>query len=258
MYKANFTMQELFEAGVHFGHKKNLWNPKMSQYIYGIRNGVHIIDLQQTYFMMNAAMSILRSVASKNGKILFVGTKKQATEIIAERANQCGQHYANYRWPGGMLTNWPTVSKSLKTLSNYEKQIGEENSVLTKKELLYLDKKRQKLEQVLGGIRNMGGLPDIMFVIDTNEQKIAIQEANKLKIPVIAVVDTNADLEGVSYVIPGNDDSSKAIDLYSRVAAEAILSGVEERLMQSGVDIKDVKLDRVQEMKKKFTPDLSV
>jgi small subunit ribosomal protein S2 len=237
MYQANFGMQELFESGAHFGHRKNLWNPKMSQYIYGIRNGVHIIDLRQTYIMLNAAMGALKSVAANNGKILFVGTKKQATDLISEQAQRCGQHYVNYRWPGGMLTNWPTVSKSLKTLQGYEKQLANTESGLTKKELLYIDKKRQKLEQVLGGIRNMNGLPDVMFVVDTNEQKIAIQEANRLRIPVIAIVDTNASLDGVSYVIPGNDDSSKALSLYTKLAADAIIAGTEERMLSAGVDV---------------------
>jgi len=237
MIQSKFTMQQLFEAGVHFGHRKNLWNPKMSQYIYGVRNDMHIINLKDTYYMLNVALEVLKSVAAKNGKILFVGTKKQATEIIAEGAQKCGQHYVNYRWPGGMLTNWNTVSKSLRTLTNYEKQLADENSILIKKEKLTLLKKKDKLEKMLGGIRNMGGIPDLMFVIDTNEQDIAIKEANKLNIPVIAVVDTNASFDGINYVIPGNDDASKAIKLYMDLAQESILEGIQQSLIKAGVDV---------------------
>lgn len=237
MNQSKFTIQQLFEAGVHFGHRKNLWNPNMSQYIYGVRNDMHIINLKDTYYMLNIALDVLKLVAAKNGKILFVGTKKQAIEIIAENARKCGQHYVNYRWPGGMLTNWHTVSRSLKTLNEYEKQLADENSVLTKKERLNLVKKKDKLEKMLGGIRNMGGIPDLMFVIDTNEQRIAIEEANKLNIPVIAIVDTNASFDGVNYIVPGNDDASKAIRLYMNLAQEAVLEGIQQSLIKAGVDI---------------------
>ncbi|CAG7590438.1 MAG: 30S ribosomal protein S2 [Candidatus Midichloria sp.] len=237
MNQSKFTIQQLFEAGVHFGHRKNLWNPKMSQYIYGVRNNMHIVNLKDTYYMLNVALDVLKSVAAKNGKILFVGTKRQATEVIAENAQKCGQHYVNYRWPGGMLTNWHTVSRSLKTLEEFEKQLADKDSLLTKKERLNLTKKKEKLEKMLGGIRNMNGLPDLIFVIDTNEQRIAIEEANKLNIPVIAVVDTNASLEGVTYVVPGNDDASKAIKLYMNLAQESVLEGIQQSLIKAGVDI---------------------
>lgn len=232
-----FTIKQLFEAGVHFGHRKNFWNPKMSEYICGVRNDIHIIDLQRTYYMLNNALEALSSVASRNGKILFVGTKKQAMESVAASAIRCGQHYINYRWLGGMLTNWSTVSKSLKTLSDYEKQLNDEKSILNKKEKLDLERKKDKLERVLGGIRNMGGLPDILFVIDTNEQSTAIKEAQKLSIPVIAIVDTNASLDGINYIIPGNDDSSKSIELYMKLASDAVLDGIQQSLIKAGVDI---------------------
>lgn len=239
-YKANFTMRQLFESGVHYGHKKNLWNPQMSPYIYGVRNGIHIIDLRQTYVLLNAALSALRDVALKNGRILFVGTKKQASEAIAENAKRCGQYYVNHRWLGGMLTNWTTVSKSIKTLKQYEDILVDEETNLTKKELLGLSRKRIKLDNVLGGIRNIGGTPDILFVLDSRDQEIAILEANKLRIPVIGIVDTNTSLEGIDYIIPGNDDSEKSIKLYCELAADAILDGMQVSMTNAGVDISAV------------------
>ncbi|MBS0236077.1 MAG: 30S ribosomal protein S2 [Proteobacteria bacterium] len=234
----NFTVKEMIECGVHFGHRQNRWNPKMRQYIYGSKNGVHIIDLQQSAQMLARAASILKDVASRNGRILFVGTKRQGTDIIAEHAIRCGQNYVNHRWLGGMLTNWGTVSNSIKTLREYETTLEDEASKekMTKKELIELSRKHQKLERVLGGIRNMGGMPDIVFILDTIQESLAVREAQKLGIPVVAIVDTNAPLDGIDYVIPGNDDARKAIELYCRVLSDAILAGIEEGMINSGVD----------------------
>ncbi len=237
---AQFTIRQLLEAGVHYGHRKNFWNPKMAKYVYGTRNGIHIVDLQKTAPMLKEALDVLKDVASKNGRVLFVGTKKTANEIIAEQATRCGQYFVNHRWLGGMLTNWSTVSASIKTLQEYEKILADENSGLNKKELLEIDRKRIKLDNVLGGIRNMGGKPDIVFIIDRRQEDLAVQEARKLGIPVIAVVDTNSSPDGIDYVIPGNDDARKAIELYTSLAAEAILSGIQEGLTSAGLDIKPV------------------
>ena len=236
----SFTMRDLLDAGVHFGHRKNFWNPKMAKFIYGTRNGIHIIDLQQTVPLLQVALNKLKEVASQNGKILFVGTKKQAAEVIAQSAERCGQYYVNYRWLGGMLTNWDTVSKSIKTLNKYEELLVNPDVNLTKKERLDIDRKRVKLNNVLGGIRNMGGKPDVLFVIDIHQEKLAVQEANVLGIPVIAIVDTNANPEGIDCIIPGNDDARKAIELYIKLASDAILSGIQDSLASSGVDIGSV------------------
>jgi small subunit ribosomal protein S2 len=235
-----FTMRDLLDAGVHFGHKKNYWNPKMAQYVYGTRNGIHIIDLQQTYPMLHNAMNFLKDVAAKGGKILFVATKRQATELLADYAQRCGQYYVNHRWLGGMLTNWSTISASIRTLQDYEETIGSENNSFTKKEKLDLDRKRIKLDKVLGGIRTMGGKPDAIFIIDTNRESLAISEAKRLGIPVIAIIDTNCNPDPVDLAIPGNDDASKAIELYLRLASEAILAGIQEGLANAGVDVGSV------------------
>lgn len=233
----NIPIIKMIEAGMHYGHKKNLWNPKMAQYIYGIRNGVHIIDLQQTATLFSHALNVLREVASKNGRILFVGTKTQATDILAEFAQKCGQYYVNHRWLGGMLTNWPTVSASLKTMKEYEELLENENLTLTKKERLDISRKHNNLEKVLGGIKNMGGMPDLLFVIDTNKESLAIKEANKLGIPIVAICDTNTSPDGIDYVIPGNDDARKAILLYCQLASDAILQGMQASMSKSGIDI---------------------
>jgi len=233
----NFTMKQLLEAGVHYGHRKNIWNPKMAQYIYGVRNGIHIIDLGRTVVMLHNALNALKSVASKNGRILFVGTKHQASEYVAKTAIACGQYYVNHRWLGGMLTNWKTVSESIKTLQKYEERLASEDVILTKKERLDLDRQRQKLEKVLGGIRNLGGKPDILFVLDTNVEKLALVEARKLGIPIVAIADTNSDPDGIDYLIPGNDDARKAIETYLDLACAAIIDGIQESLVSSGVDI---------------------
>lgn len=232
-----FTIRQLLEAGVHFGHKKNHWNPKMAPYIFGVRHGVHIIDLQQTAVMLQEALEAMKNVAAQNGKILFVSTKKQASDCVAEYAARCGQYFVNHRWLGGMLTNWSTVSASINTLREYESKIASEDSTLTKKEKLDLSRKKDKLDKVLGGIREMSKMPDMLFVIDAELESLAITEANKLGIPVVAIVDTNTSPEGLSYVVPGNDDARKAIELYCHLAAEAILEGIEQSLAASGVDI---------------------
>ena len=252
-YQITFTMQQLLEAGVHFGHKKNRWNPKMESFIYGIRNGVHIIDLQKTKPMMIQALNVLKKVALNNGNILFIGTKKQSSDVIAESAKRCGQYFVNHRWLGGMLTNWSTISNSINTLKAYEEALEKEDSLLTKKEKLNLSRKKEKLDKALGGIRNMGGVPDILFVIDAKEHALAIQEANKLNIPIIAVVDTNTDPDGIDYVIPGNDDARKATELYCHLASNAILSGMEESFAASGVDIEKLKKEKAELNSKKKT-----
>ena len=233
----SFTIRDLLEAGVHFGHKKNHWNPKMAPYIFGVRHGVHIIDLQQTAVMLHNALSALKDVAAQNGKILFVSTKKQASDLISEYASRCGQYYVNHRWLGGMLTNWSTVSASINTLQEYEATLSDENSTLTKKERLDLFRKKEKLSKVLGGIREMTKMPNMIFVIDAETEALAINEANKLGIPVMAIVDTNTSPDGISYLVPGNDDARKAIEIYCKLASDAILQGMQENLASSGVDL---------------------
>ncbi|WPX96256.1 30S ribosomal protein S2 [Candidatus Bandiella euplotis] len=237
-FKVDFDIKALLEAGAHFGHKKNLWNPQMAQYIYGIKNKVHIIDLQQTASMLLEALKVVYSIAAQNGRILFVNTKKQSTDVVKEAASRCGQCYVNHRWLGGMLTNWSTISSSIKTLQNYDKIIGEQSDNYTKKELLTFARKRDKLERAIGGMRNLGGKPDVLFVIDVKTHAIAVQEAKKFNIPVIAVVDTNSSPEGIDYVIPGNDDSRRAIELYCNLVADTILAGIQKSLTSAGVDTK--------------------
>ncbi|MEQ8196072.1 MAG: 30S ribosomal protein S2, partial [Rhodospirillales bacterium] len=203
----SFTMRQLLEAGVHFGHNTRRWNPRMSTYLFGVRNGIHIIDLQQTVPLLHRSMAAVRAVVAGGGRVLFVGTKRQASKKVAESAKRCGQYYVNHRWLGGMLTNWQTISKSIRQLKDLdEKLISEEVQGLTKKELLGLQRERDKLDRALGGIKDMGGLPDIIVAIDTYKEDIAIQEANKLGIPVVAVLDSNSNPKGVDYPIPGNDD----------------------------------------------------
>lgn len=232
-----FSMRQLLEAGVHFGHQTRRWNPKMAPYIFGVRNNIHIIDLQQTVPLLQRALQVVRDVAANNGRVLFVGTKRQAAEIVAEEAKRCGQYYVNHRWLGGMLTNWKTISQSIKRLRALDEQLGQENLGLTKKELLNLTRERDKLERALGGIKEMGALPDILFVIDTNKEAIAVAEAKKLAIPVVAIADSNSDPDGIDYPIPGNDDSQRAIRIYCELVAGAVLDGLQEQLIKSGVDI---------------------
>lgn len=227
-----FTMRQLLEAGVHFGHHTRRWNPKMRQYIFGVRNGVHIIDLQQTTPMLNTALKAMRDIVANGGRVLFVGTKHQAAAKVAEAARRCGQYYVNHRWLGGMMTNWKTVSQSISRLRELDGILGspEMSALRTKKEILMLNRERQKLEASIGGIKDMGGQPDALFIIDTTKEDIAVKEANKLGIPVFAIVDSNADPDGVDYIIPGNDDALRSIDLICNLFAEAILDGLQAEM----------------------------
>ena len=233
----SFTMRQLLEAGVHFGHHTRRWNPKMRQYIFGVRNGVHILDLQQTQPMLLTALTEIRNIVSKGGRVLFVGTKHQARDVVKESAERCGQYYVNHRWLGGMLTNWNTITTSINRFRDLEKILSsDDQSGYTKKELLMMTRERDKLSDSIGGIKDMGGQPDALFVIDTNMEDIAIKEANKLGIPVFAIVDSNASFEGVDYVIPGNDDALRAIDLYCELVTGAVLDGLQAELGKSGKD----------------------
>jgi small subunit ribosomal protein S2 len=229
-------MRQLVEAGVHFGHNTRRWNPKMAPYLFGVRNGIHIIDLQQTVPMLYRAMKAIEDVVKSGGRVLFVGTKRQASERVAEAARKCGQYYVNHRWLGGMMTNWKTMSNSIKRLRTLEEQLDGEVKGLTKKELLRLTREREKLERALGGIKEMGGLADILFIIDTNKEAIAIAEAKKLGIPVIAVLDSNSDPEGIDYPIPGNDDAIRAINLYCELVVASVLSGIQGEITAVGGD----------------------
>jgi small subunit ribosomal protein S2 len=231
------TMQQLIEAGAHFGHQTHRWNPRMKPYIFGSRNGVHIIDLSQTVPLMARALDFVSSTVRAGGKVLFVGTKRQAQEPIAQAARSCGQHFVNHRWLGGMLTNWKTISQSIKRLKALEEQLAGDTSLITKKEVLQLTRERDKLELSLGGIRDMGGIPDVMFVIDANKEDLAIKEAGVLGIPVIAVLDTNVDPSGIAFPIPGNDDASRAVRLYCDAIAQAATTGKTEGVVDSGADI---------------------
>jgi small subunit ribosomal protein S2 len=233
----NFTMRQLLEAGVHFGHHTRRWNPKMKSYIFGVRNGVHIIDLEQTVPQLARALQAVRDVAAAGGRVLFVGTKRQAQEAIAEAAKRCGQYYVDHRWLGGMLTNFKTISQSIKRLRELDERIASPEAGITKREVLELTRDRDKLERALGGIKEMGGLPDILFVIDTNKEAIAVQEANKLKIPVVAILDSNSDPDGILYPVPGNDDAMRAVHLYCHLVADAVLDGLQAEAAASGVDI---------------------
>jgi small subunit ribosomal protein S2 len=230
-------MRQLLEAGVHFGHHTRRWNPKMSPYIFGVRNGIHIIDLEQTVPLLRQGLEAVRDVVSGGGRVLLVGTKRQAQEAIAEAAKRCGQYYVNYRWLGGMLTNFKTISQSIKRLREVEERTQQENSGLTKRELLELTRDHDKLERALGGIKDMGGLPDIIVVIDTNKEAIAVAEANTLRIPVVAVLDSNSSPDGIAYPIPGNDDAMRAIHLYCDLFSGAVLDGLQAELAASGIDI---------------------
>jgi len=237
MAMPTFTMRQLLEAGVHFGHHTRRWNPKMGAYIFGVRNGVHIIDLEQTVPNLHRALQAVRDVAAGGGRVLFVGTKRQAQEPLTEAAKRCGQYYVNHRWLGGMLTNFKTISQSIKRLKEFDERIGQPESGFTKRELLELTRDRDKLERALGGIKDMGGLPDILFVIDTNKEAIAVKEANTLKIPVVAVLDSNSSPDGIAYPIPGNDDAMRAINMYCDLMAQAVLDGLQAELAGSGADV---------------------
>jgi small subunit ribosomal protein S2 len=231
-----FSMRQLLEAGAHFGHQTHRWNPKMERYIFGSRSNIHIIDLSQSMPLLHQALVKVREVAAGGGRILFVGTKRQASEPIATAARRCAQYYVNHRWLGGTLTNWRTVSGSIARLRELEGML-EGESGRTKKELLQLTRERDKLELSLGGIKDMGGIPDLMFVIDTNKEAIAIQEARKLNIPVIAILDTNCNPDGITFPIPGNDDAARAIQLYCDLMADSILDGLAAGQSAAGVDL---------------------
>ncbi|MCX7306428.1 MAG: 30S ribosomal protein S2 [Afipia sp.] len=233
-----FSMRQLLEAGVHFGHQSHRWNPKMADFIFGARNNIHIIDLAQTVPLLHRALQAVSDTVAKGGRVLFVGTKRQAQDGIAEAAKRSAQYFVNSRWLGGTLTNWKTISGSIKRLRHLEEMLGAgEASQYTKKERLTLQRERDKLDRSLGGIKDMGGLPDLIFVIDTNKEDIAIQEANRLNIPVAAIVDTNCDPKGISYVVPGNDDAGRAIGLYCDLIARAVIDGISRAQGNSGVDV---------------------
>ena len=232
-----FSMRQLLEAGVHYGHQTARWNPKMGEYIYGDRNGIHIIDLTQTVPMLDAALNVVRETVAKGGRILFVGTKRQAQKPIAEAADKCAQFYMNHRWLGGTLTNWKTVSQSIQRLKQLDELMAHGAEGMTKKERLNMEREQSKLQASLGGIREMGGTPDLIFIIDVGKEDLAILEAQKLGIPVIGVVDTNCSPKGVDYVIPGNDDAARAIQLYCDLVARAALDGMTAQMGAAGIDL---------------------
>ena len=232
-----FTLRQLLEAGVHFGHQTQRWNPRMEEFIYGERNGIHIMDLTQTVPMLDAALNVARETVARGGRILFVGTKRQASTAIAEAAEKCAQYYMNHRWLGGTLTNWQTVSQSINRLKALDEKMAVGSEGLTKKERLGMEREQSKLQASLGGITQMGGVPDLLFVIDVKKEALAVAEANKLGIPVIAVVDTNCSPSGVDYIIPGNDDAARAISLYCDLIARSALDGMTEQMGAAGVDL---------------------
>ncbi len=234
----DYSMRQLLEAGVHFGHQSHRWNPKMGEYIFGTRNNIHILDLAQTVPMMHRALQAVSDTVAKGGRILFVGTKRQAQDAIADAAKRSAQYYVNSRWLGGTLTNWKTISASIKRLRQLDEMLASgEAGGYTKKERLTLTREKEKLDRALGGIKDMGGLPDLMFVIDTNKEDIAIKEAKRLNIPVAAIVDTNCDPDGITYVVPGNDDAGRAITLYCDLVAKAAIDGISRGQGDMGVDL---------------------
>lgn len=230
MQEKRFTIRQLLEAGAHFGHRTMRWNPKMAPYIFGVRNGLHIIDLNRTAVDLERALDVAQEVARKNGKILFVATKNQATDVIRETAEKCGQYYVNHRWIGGTLTNWSTVSHSIKTLETLEKHLNDPESIFNKKEKVEMEKERKKLDEVLSGIRGMGKLPDLVIVFDTIKEALAVAETRRMGIPLIASLDTNCDPDNITYPFAGNDDSIKAVKLYCKLFCDAILDGIRENL----------------------------
>ena len=241
------SLRQLLEAGVHFGHQTHRWNPKMREFIYGERNGIHIIDLTQTVPLLDAALNAMRETAAKGGRILFVGTKRQAAQPLAEAAQRCAQYYMNHRWLGGTLTNWKTVSNSINRLKTLDERLGEGATGFTKRERLALERERTKLQMSLGGIREMGGVPDMLFVIDTNKEDLAIAEAKKLGIPVVAILDSNCDPDGVTFPIPGNDDAARAISLYCDLAARAVIDGMASQMGDAGFDLGELEEAPVEE-----------
>ena len=250
-----FSIRQLIEAGFHFGHKTMRRNPKMSKYIHTSRNGVSIIDLNKTAQMLHSSLKIVKEIAKNNGRILFISTKKQGIEPVAEAAKRSGQYFVNFRWLGGMLTNWKTVSQSIKALKKVEEQLADTEIGYNKKEKLDLERQRIKFEQNLGGIKNMGGYPDLVVVIDTNKEALAIAEAKKLNIPIMALVDTNCNPDDINFVVPGNDDSAKSIKLFCRLISDAIIAGIKENMIAQGLDISKIDGDNIasniNELKKK-------
>ena len=235
----DYSMSELLEAGAHFGHQKHRWNPNMDPFIFGVRNNIHILDLSQTIPLLHKALTAVRDVTKSGGRILFVGTKRQGQEIIANAANDCAQYYMNHRWYGGTLTNWKTISNTIKRLRTIEDLLENEDlSGLTKKELLKLNREKEKLDTSIGGIKDMGGLPDLIFVLDTVKEQIAIQEATKLNIPIAAIIDSNSNPDGVTYPIPGNDDSTKSISLFCDLISKAALDGIAQSQNETSADTK--------------------
>jgi small subunit ribosomal protein S2 len=233
----DFSMRQLLEAGVHFGHQKHRWNPKMERYIFGVRNDIHILDLSQTVPMLSQALQLISDTVADGGRVLFVGTKRQAAPVVAEAARQSAQYYVNSRWLGGTLTNWQTISQSIQRLRELEAQEAEGNSGLTKKEQLLLSRERERLDRDLGGIKDMGNLPNLLFVIDTNKEANAIKEAKRLGVPVIAIIDSNSDPDSVDYPIPGNDDASRALELYCSLVSRAAIDGIGRSSSARGVDL---------------------
>ena len=239
MAMPTFTMRQLLEAGVHFGHHTRRWDPKMKPFIFGVRNNTHIIDLQQSVPMLHHALQAMRDTAASGGRILFVGTKRQARDLVAQHAERCGQYYVNDRWLGGMLTNWTTISKSIKRLKDLTAELdnGSADTARTKRELLERTRSRDKLERTLGGIKDMAGLPNMIFVVDTVKEHLAIAEAKTLGIPVVAIVDSNSNPEDIAYPIPGNDDAIRAVNLYCELVGNAVLDGLQAEMVKAGVDI---------------------
>lgn len=233
----DYSMRQLLEAGVHFGHQTHRWNPKMAPYIFGARNNIHILDLAQTVPLLHSALQAVSDTVARGGRVLFVGTKRQASDIIADAAQRSAQYYVNARWLGGMLTNWNTISKSIQRLRKLDEMLAGEAQGFTKKERLTLQRERDKLDRALGGIRDMGGVPDMIFIVDTNKESIAIEEAKRLRIPIVAVVDSNCDPASIDYPIPGNDDAARAITLYCDLIARAAVDGIARQQGDSGVDI---------------------
>ncbi len=236
MAMPTFTMRQLLEAGVHYGHNTRRWNPKMAPYIFGQRSGVHILDLQQTVPMLYRGLEVAREIVKSGGRILFVGTKVQGSDIVKESAKRCGQHYINHRWLGGLLTNWKTVNQSIKGLKQMREDLQNPGR-MTKKEILKLQREHDKLDMAIGGIADMGGLPDMLFILDTNKEAIAVQEASRLGLPIVAVIDSNSTPDLITYPIPGNDDATRAIRLYCDLMADAILDGLQQSMISAGIDI---------------------
>ncbi len=244
----DFTMRQLLEAGVHFGHQKHRWNPRMGQYIFGVRNDVHIMDLSQTVPLLHQALKAISDTVAGGGRVLIVGTKRQAQEAVASSARNSAQYFVNARWLGGMLTNWKTISQSIQRLRKLEETLSSDAAnALTKKERLFMDREREKLERNLGGIKDMGGIPDLIFVVDTNREAIAIQEARRLGIPVAAILDSNSNPDGITYPVPGNDDAGRAISLYCDLIARAAIDGISRAQGAAGVDLGEAEDAPVEE-----------